>query len=169
MHQTADIFLGTAVLYILPCSSMLLDQRIPHLTLTGCRSFAEARAQQLGTSLAELVSGRGGTAAAHASDEEDRRRWREQRETEAAEAADAGAQEVNGASVGAEGESGKDTESGEDTAVAALMRFEPKAAALVLEEEIREAVLGSITSAIGETTLPPVQHTSMTPHDFHGP
>ncbi|CAL8469427.1 g8968 [Coccomyxa elongata] len=121
--------------------------------ISSYRSFAEARAQQLGTSLAELVSGRDGTAAAHTSDEEARRRWREQRETEAAAAAAARAgQEVDSASeggVGAEGESGKGTESGQDTAVAALMRFEPKAAALVLEEEIREAVLGSVTSAIG--------------------
>ncbi|BDA44834.1 probable transmembrane GTPase FZO-like, chloroplastic [Coccomyxa sp. Obi] len=120
--------------------------------ISSYRSFAEARAQQLGTSLAELVSGQDSTAAAHTSDEEDRRRWREQREAEAADAAGAGAQEVDRASegsVGAGGESSKDTKSGEDTAVAALMRFEPKAAALVLEEEIREAVLGSITSAIG--------------------
>lgn len=115
---------------------------------TGCRSFAEARGQQLGTSLAELVSGRDGTAAAHTSDEKARRRWREQRKSEAADAA--AALKVQEGGVGAEGESGKGTDSGEDTAVAALMRFEPKAAALVLEEEIREAVLGSVTSAIGE-------------------
>ncbi|EIE21598.1 hypothetical protein COCSUDRAFT_30102 [Coccomyxa subellipsoidea C-169] len=70
-----------------------------------------------------------------------RRQWREQREAVAAQAKDANA----------DGEAGEGDaeESGSDTAVAALMRFEPKAAALVLEEEIREAVLSSVSSAVG--------------------
>ncbi len=103
------------------------------------RSFAEERAQQLGTSMDELV---GGEDKAHAAGEAARRQWREQRKAVAAQAKDANA----------DGEAGEgDAEvSGSDTAVAALMRFEPKAAALVLEEEIREAVLSSVSSAIGE-------------------
>ena len=40
-------------------------------------------------------------------------------------------------------------------AVEALLRFDPKAAALVLEEEVREAFFGSISSAIGEPSLLP--------------
>jgi hypothetical protein len=40
-------------------------------------------------------------------------------------------------------------EGGESEAVEALLRFDSKAAALVLEEEVREAFFGSISSAIG--------------------
>ena len=39
-----------------------------------------------------------------------------------------------------------------DTAAAAVAKFEPKAAAGLLEEEIREAVVGSVGSAVGEIT-----------------
>lgn len=41
-------------------------------------------------------------------------------------------------------------EGGESTAVDALLRFDSKAAALVLEEEVREAFFGSISTAIGQ-------------------
>ncbi len=41
-------------------------------------------------------------------------------------------------------------EGGESTAVEALLRFDSKVAALVLEEEVREAFFGSISSAIGQ-------------------
>ena len=40
-------------------------------------------------------------------------------------------------------------EGGESKAVQALLRFDSKAAALVLEEEVREAFFGSISTAIG--------------------
>lgn len=43
-----------------------------------CRSFAEERAQQLGTSVYELTAGKSGNGVP-ASDEEQRRQWREQR------------------------------------------------------------------------------------------
>lgn len=56
--------------------------------------------------------------------------------------------------------------------MAALVRFEPKAAALVLEEEIREAVISSISSAVGgalnflspftESLMPPLQCIAQT-------
>lgn len=45
--------------------------------------------------------------------------------------------------------SGVHAEGGQSTAVEALLRFDSKAAALVLEEEVREAFFGSISSAIG--------------------
>jgi hypothetical protein len=35
------------------------------------------------------------------------------------------------------------------SAVQALAAFEPRAAALVLEEEVREALLGSLSAAVG--------------------
>ena len=41
----------------------------------------------------------------------------------------------------------------QDSAVAALMAFEPRAAALVLEEEVREALIGSLSAAVGARPL----------------
>ena len=45
--------------------------------------------------------------------------------------------------------------------MAALVAFEPRAAALVLEEEVREAVLGSLSGALG--ARPPVAQTTLPP------
>ena len=49
-------------------------------------------------------------------------------------------------------------EGGESEAVEALLRFDSKAAALVLEEEVREAFFGSISSAIGPNLFTAALH-----------
>lgn len=41
----------------------------------------------------------------------------------------------------------------EETAVALVTQFEPRAAALVLEEEVREAVIGTAGAAVGTSPL----------------
>lgn len=41
----------------------------------------------------------------------------------------------------------------EETAVALVAQFEPRAAALVLEEEVREAVIGTAGAAVGTSLV----------------
>ena len=53
--------------------------------------------------------------------------------------------------------------SGGSAAVDALMAFEPRAAALVLEDEVREAILGSLSAAVGARPPPP---PSLRPRPF---
>lgn len=116
---------------------------VPTLSGVACRTFAEGLGKQLGLSLEELQ----GPEAEHLleQDPEARRKWRElQQQRVAIEASSA-----SPAPAAASEESSSASSSSSSSAALVLAQFDPKSASILLEEEIREAVIGTAGTALG--------------------
>ncbi|KAK9811735.1 hypothetical protein WJX72_009255 [[Myrmecia] bisecta] len=107
------------------------------------RAFAESRAAQLGSSLAELQ----GKAATDSAQESAQWRAMQSASLSSVDDEDATSPSVSSAEMVAAANGSS------ETALQVVMKFEPRAAAALLEEEIREAVIATVGAGAGAAAL----------------